>query len=516
MPSGPRKAGGMNFPMNYPRALMHTSGISIFLAGAALIALTAPSFAASKKAPPPPPQDPRIGVLEQQLRDIQQQLGEIKGAAAPDYSGAVLDLKRSTSDQYADINNQLAAQTKISIANGRVSFASPDGAFTLALRSLVQFDVGYFAQGRNPASVDLNSGTNFRRAQLGFQGTVYNDWAYNFIYDFGGNGVENRGYIYNAYVEYDGLKPFYFRAGAYTPSEGQEDQTGSGDLFFLERASASDVARNIAGAPSREAVSIWAQGDNYLVSLSYTGKKTTDGTSTGASVGTFDAQESLIGRAAWLAYSDFNAKWVLEGHVTDVLKLPDPSAGPAASVIRLSNGPEIALDASRTVDTGNIDAKGAREFGFETVGTYDNFYAQGGWFRYDIDRRLAVPSPDFTGWYAFVTYTLTGEQHPYDPTTASFRNIRPAKPLGTPGGWGAWELAARYSDIDLDFLPFATAANGGIAGGKQDTWALGVNWYPNNAIKFQFNYENLQVNHVNTPGNDISANVIAMRSQIAL
>jgi phosphate-selective porin OprO/OprP len=503
--------------MNFFGVLMHTSRFSIFLAGAALIALTAPSFGAPKKAAPPAPpaSDPRIGVLEQQLHDVQQQLAEIKGTQAPDYSGAVLDLKRSTSDQYADINNQLAAQTKISTANGRVSFASPDGAFTLSLRSLVQFDVGYFAQGRNPASVDLNSGTNFRRAQLGFQGTVYNDWAYNFIYDFGGNGVENRGYIYNAYVEYDGLKPFYFRAGAYTPSEGQEDQTGSGDLFFLERASASEVARNIAGAPSREAVSIWAQGDSYLVSLSYTGKKTTDGTSTGASVGTFDAQQALIGRAAWLAYSDSSAKWVLEGHLTDVLKLADPSPGSGAGVLRLSNGPEIAVDASRTVDTGNVDAKEAREFGFESAGTYDNFYAQGGWFRYEIERRLAVPNPHFSGWYTFVTYTLTGEQHPYDPTTASFRNIRPAKPLGTPDGWGAWELAARYSSIDLDYLPFATPANGGITGGKQDTWALGVNWYPNNAIKFQFNYENLQVNHVNAPANDISANVVALRSQIS-
>jgi len=162
--------------------------------------------------------------------------------------------------------------------------------------------------------------------------------------------VENRGYIYNAYVEYDGLKPFYFRAGAYTPFLGQEDQTGSGDLFFPERAAAVDVSRNIAGAPSREAASIWAQGDNYLVSLSYTGKKTTDGTSTGAAVGTFDAQQSIIGRAAWLAYSDSSAKFVLDGHITEVLKLPDPSAGPAASVLRLSNGPEIAVDASRTVE----------------------------------------------------------------------------------------------------------------------------------------------------------------------
>ncbi len=497
---------------------MHKVRISLLLAGAALIALTVSSFAASKKAAPPPlpPQDPRIGVLEQQLRDIQQQLGEIKGAPAPDYSGAVLDLKRSTSDQYADINNQLAAQTKISTANGRVSFASPDGAFTLALRSLVQFDAGYFAQGRNPASVDLNSGTNFRRAQLGFQGTVFNDWAYNFIYDFGGYGVENRGYIYNAYVEYDGLKPFYFRAGAYTPFLGQEDQTGSGDLFFPERAAAVDVSRNIAGAPSREAISIWAQGDNYLVALSYTGKKSGDGTTTGAAVGTFDAQQALIGRAAWLAVSSPETKWLVEGHITDVLKLPDVTASPAATVIRFSNGPEVAVDASKTVDTGNIDAKQAREFGFETAGTYDNFYAQGGWFRYEIERRLALPNPHFSGWYAFLTYSLTGEQHPYDPATASFRNIRPAKPLGTPGGWGAWELAARYSNIDLDFLPFATAATGGITGGQQDVWTLGVNWYPNNAIKFQLNYDNIKIKHVNAPATDISADAVVLRSQIAL
>ena len=69
-----------------------------------------------------------------------------------------------------------------------------------------------------------------------------------------------------------------------------------------------------------------------------------------------------------------------------------------------------------------------------------------------------------------LTYSLTGEQHPYDPTTASFRGLRPAKPLGTPGGWGAWEVTARYSNIDLDYLPFCTAASGGIAGGKQDVW----------------------------------------------
>jgi phosphate-selective porin OprO/OprP len=77
-------------------------------------------------------------------------------------------------------------------------------------------------------------------------------------------------------------------------------------------------------------------------------------------------------------------------------------------------------------------------------------------------------------------------------------------------------LAARYSNIDLDFLPFATAATGGIAGGQQDIWTLGVNWYPNNVIKFQLNYDNIKVNHVNAPAADISADAVVLRSQIAL
>ena len=282
------------------------------LVSTALLALSAGAFAAPKKPASTPPFDPRISMLEQQLRDIQQELAQIKKTREErDYSGAMADLKRNSSTQYVDLKNQLAAQNKTAIDNGRLTVSSPNGAFSLSLRALMQFDVGYFAQGKNPSSVDLNSGTNFRRAQLGFQGTVFKDWAYNFIYDFGGYGVEGRGYIYNAYIQYDGLKPFGIRVGAYTPFEGQEDQTGSGDLFFPERAAAVDVARNIAGAPSREAISLFVQEDNYHVALSYTGKKTGDGTSTGAAVGTFDAQQSIIGRAAWLAVSSPDLKLMI-------------------------------------------------------------------------------------------------------------------------------------------------------------------------------------------------------------
>ncbi len=479
------------------------------LVGAALLALGVPSVAQTRK--PAPASDPRIAILEQQLRNVQLQLAELKkNQEENNNSAALIDLKRSTSNQYADINNRLDSQVKTGLDNGRLTFASANGAFTFALRSLIQFDYGYFGQGRNPANVDLNSGSNFRRAQFGFTGTAWRDWSYNFTYDFGGNGVEKNGYIYTAYLQYDGLKPFGFRVGAFAPPAGIDDATGSADLLFLERASVTDIARNIGGAPSREGVSVFAQGERYLVSIAYTGKKVTD-------PATFDAQQALVGRASWLAVSDSDVKWLLDANFTHVLKVPDVAANTAGSnSFRFSNGPELAIDATRTVDTGAIDAQKVTQWGVETAAAHGPLYGQAGYFRFNMDRRSLAPDPDFKGWYALATWSLTGESHPYDAATASFRGLRPAKPLGSDGGIGAWELKARYSNINLDYLPGLPAASGGIGGGVQNVWSIGLNWYPTSGIRFALDYDNIQVNHVNAPATDISSNAIGLRTQISL
>jgi phosphate-selective porin OprO/OprP len=486
---------------------MHKVLASGLLAGSALIALAAPTYAAAAKKPPA--SDPRIGVLEQQLRDVQQQLGEIKGSQGQsDYSAAVVDLKRSTSDQYVDINNRLDSQTKVGLDNGRLTFASANGAFTLSLRSLVQFDYGYFAQAKNPAAVDLNSGANFRRAQIGLVGTAWKDWSYNFTYDFGGNGTEKNGYIYYAYLQYDGLGPLHVRGGAIAPFAGIEDATGSGDLLFLERPSVTDIARNIAGSPGREGIDVFLQGDSYLLSAAYTSKKTTD-------AATFDEQSAIVTRASWLPVSNSDVKWLVDANFSHVFHLADTAANQGANFFSFSNGPEVGVDASKTVNTGNIDAKRVSEFGFESAATYAGFYAQGGWFRFNVERRTPVPNPNFDGWYATLTYSLTGEEHAYDPTTASFRGLRPTNPLGSQGGWGAWEIKARYSDINLDYQPLLATASGGIAGGKQDVWTVGLNWYPTNGIRFALDYDNISVNHINAPATDISASAIALRTQVS-
>jgi phosphate-selective porin OprO/OprP len=483
-----------------------TKGLALVLAGT--VALSASAVAQPRGAQPA--SDSRIGLLEQQLRSVQQQLADIKARQDRNDSASDLaEIRRSTESRQAEINKRLDGQVRTGLDNGRLTFASPNGAFTFALRSLVQFDYGYFGQGRNPPNIDLNSGSNFRRAQFGFTGTAWRDWSYNFTYDFGGNGIEKSGYIYTAYLQYDGLKPFGFRIGAFAPFAGIDDSTGSGDLLFMERASVSDIARNIGGAPSREGASIFAQGDRYLVSVAYTGKKTTDSA-------TFDSQDAIVTRASWLAVSNDEVKWLLDANATHVLKVADPSPNTNTGVFRFSNGPELAIDATRTVDTGNIDARKVTQWGVETAATYGPLYGQAGYFRFNIDRRTILPDPDFKGWYALATWSLTGETHPYDPSSASFRGLRPAKPLGTDGGFGAWEVKARYSNINLDYLPSVAPASGGVPGGVQNIWSVGLNWYPTNGIRFALDYENIQVGHVNAPATDISSNAIGLRSQISL
>jgi len=82
------------------------------------------------------------------------------------------------------------------------------------------------------------------------------------------------------------------------------------------------------------------------------------------------------------------------------------------------------------------------------------------------------PAYRIDGWYAFASWVATGESRPYKDGNVG--NVVPSRP------WGAVEFAARYSTVDLD--------GGGIMGGREHDWTLGVNWYLGRHLKLQANY----------------------------
>ena len=152
--------------------------------------------------------------------------------------------------------------------------------------------------------------------------------------------------------------------------------------------------------------------------------------------------------------------------------------------------PEIRVDGERLVNTGAIPAKGGTLLGLEAAGNRRNVYVAGEFFHYALERDsgcgvcVSAPNPNFSGWYLMASWILTGETKTYLPyalnnNMATFANPRPNAPFAFDGKhWGAWEIAARYSDLDLDWragTPGAACGGGCVRGGEQRIWTLGLN-----------------------------------------
>jgi phosphate-selective porin OprO/OprP len=188
--------------------------------------------------------------------------------------------------------------------------------------------------------------------------------------------------------------------------------------------------------------------------------------------------------------------------------------------VQLRERPELRVDGTRLVDTGLINSDGLTAYGLEFGAQYKNFLVASEGFKIDVDR-IGAFDPSFSGWYVLGSWTLTGENHPWNAANGGFRGVRPTKIFDPSAGtWGAWEIAARYSVLDLNDTEGAAGSVtpiGGIRGGKQDITTIGLNWYPNNVFRFLLDYQWVRVNRLNSAGAQVGqdADVVSLRSQFA-
>ncbi len=452
---------------------------------------------------------PPVGISQEQLLGLISRLEALEKRNA-DLEAQVEALKARPALNPAARPAADSAPT-VSLANGRPTFATADGKFTASLRGVFQLDAGHYDQrAPGPLSTDyrrgslgdaveadhardLSDGANFRRARIGIEGKAFGDWNYNFLFDFGGAGVEEAGKITSAWVEYAGLSPLRLRIGAFSPPSGIEEATSSNGSLFPERASPSEVVRAIASGDGRAAAGLFANGERWNVSGALSGNV--------AGVQTLDEQLAFVGRAAFTPYQAGGTVVHLGANTSLVIHPaatgPDVAPG-AARPLRLRDRPEFRVDGTRLVDTGNIDAEGLSTYGLEAAAQYGAFHLQAERYWIELERRdSALSNPDFGGWYLQGAWTITGQPRRYGMATATFDAPRVDRPFSlTSGAPGVWELAARYSDLDLDFeagafgtAPAATA----VRGGRQKIVSLGLNWYPNNAVRFLADYQHVDV-----------------------
>ena len=440
---------------------------------------------------------------------------ELSDSQVAQIQAEVDDLKRSQAAQYADIRSEHQSDVQTSFKNGRLTFKTADGNFSASLRALLQFDSAYYVEGEMPAGIDFSSGNDFRRARLGLSGTLFKDWSYEFLYDLGGSGVEGAS-LASAYIQYDALAPVHIRIGAYPTPESFEDTTSASDLLFLERAQPADLDRSIGGSDGRAGATLFAYDDNYFIAASYTGGLVGESS-------VFDEEQNLVGRAAYRFILGDDVNFAVGADTTYVSKPADLTPGDEASeTIRLRERPELNVDDQgiRLIDTGNINANHLWSWGLEATGNWHSVYGQGGYFGYRVDRRDSpLTNPDFNGWYLQASWVLTGESKPYRPDRGAYGSPSPNDEFSfDKTGWGVWELAGRYSVLDLNFDEGAAGvpipANG-IRGGQQKIWTAGLNWYPNNAIRFLLDYQHTDVSRLDSAGASLDARLdaVSLRAQ---
>lgn len=336
--------------------------------------------------------------------------------------------------------------------------------FQLKIGGRIQNDWGWFTADDDLKSVaDTGTGTEFRRARIAIEGKIYEDYEFKAQYDFAGDPDFKDVYMAANNVPVAGqLKVGHFKEPA-----SLEELTSSKYITFMERALPNVFS------PSRNT--------GFQAMNSFVDDRMT------AAAGVFRETDDL-------GFGEGGGNWALTGRVTGLpwyaeegRKLVHVGAwgsyrNTSDDDLRVRQRPEAHLP-GRFVDT--FDQVGAVDdsalFGVEAALVYGPFSAQTEYTWQSLNR-VSGEDVSFQGFYIYGSYFITGEHRPYKTGAGAFDKVKPKKnfQISKNTGPGAWEIALRYSHLDLD--------DEDVRGGKEDNITAGVNWYLNPNMRIMLNY----------------------------
>ncbi len=394
----------------------------------------------------------RIGDLDQQLRVLQRKL----------------EIERE----------QTAEKVKVTpvVGAGRDGFQlkSADGDFQLKFRGYVQSD------GRFVGDNDTTSGpTTFvlRRVRPVLEATAFKIFDFKLMPDFG----QGQTVLYDAYAEARFATWAKFRIGKYKPQFGLERLQSATELTFIERGTPTLIApnRDLGASLSGDVV---GERVNYSI---------------GVFNGVVDAGNADI--------DDHSGKDFLARVFTLPFKKSDGALKNLGVGIAFTDGsqhgtltapslPQYKTAAQQTFfryrSDATVDGTSLADGAHWRVGPQGYYYVGplGLLAEYSVSSqrvRRGTTAADIQAraWQIEGSYALTGE-------SASYRGLTPKHPFDRKaGGWGAFELTARYGEFAVDDSAFPLFANPATAAREAHDIVGGVNWYLNRMVKITAQYE---------------------------
>ncbi len=450
--------------------------------GLAALLLSSPLLAHAQDPPPDHAAlSEQVEALRTQVYDLNKQLRQLE---------VQLEDDKKVADDKAKKLPVVAAG-----ADG-FSLTSADKAFQLKIGGRIAYDIGFFEQDYEleTAIGDEQDGTGFRAARIRLQGKLWENTQFQAEYDFAGENGEDTPKFRDVYLQYTNIpygggRGLDFRVGHFREPFSLEELTPILNRTFVERSLANVFV------PSRNAgiqVSDALLGEPKKERLTYqlgVFKETDDWPS--ANDGDEDQGYQITGRVTGLPlYKDEGRKLI---HVGLAYSLRNPDGARPNYGVR----PESRLALFRTVNPDNLPVsfrlRDARAddidlLGAELAGVFGPFSLQGEYIHSAVDTTFGG-DVDFAGYYAQASYFLSGEHRPYRNDSGVFDRVVPNRNFGfkPADGYGAWELAARYS--------FADVQDGPIRGGEHASYTLGVNWYLNPNARVTLNYVHNDVEH---------------------
>lgn len=344
-------------------------------------------------------------------------------------------------------------------------FETADGAYSFKVGGFAQIDAGSFSDDRR----DRPNGTNIRRARVNASGVIARDFRYKAEYDFAGNATN----ITDVYLEYAGFDPFSLMVGNFKEPFGLETLTS--DLFttFLERATP------FAFSPDRR---IGAQASVYGLTDpigAWTATLGAFGSTVSSTTSTDDEAFDITGRITLAPIAEKTE--VVHLGVAASHRIPDSATDSFSFSSRAENQLSTATP-DLSVNTGTItNVDSVNLLGLEAAGVYGPFSLQGEYVIADVNRRAGLFEPEFDGYYVEASYFLTGESRNYVAKQGKFDRVTPKWQFSMKEKqWGAWQLSARYSVLDLNDNPFNR--------GELKDITLGLRWIPQANVTLTANY----------------------------
>lgn len=442
-----------------------------------------------------------IEMLKQQIKAQQKAITKLEAKMAKNAASQQKTIKEQVKEiakqEKRGENEGKGSSSDVKIKMDPVpKIESSDGRFSFQPIARLQYDNATF----NDDKTDHPNGSTLRRLRMGFKGSLEKDLLYRVDVDFGNKSSNEGASIRDAFIEYKGFENTSIKLGNFKPSLGLEEVTS--DLFttFIERSlpTTSFATGEIIGLQASYSTKSFSAA--LGVHNDSTAVKSED-----------DETKSVVGRAVFAPINESGR--LVHFAVSDSYRMIGGGTTAAKNnTVNFKTTAANAIQQKVSAGTGDIlKVDDVNVAAIESALVYGPFSLQGEYYNTTV-MRDKLSDARFSGWYAQTSWFITGETRPYVMSDGKFDRVKPKKRFNLKENtYGAFELAARYSTVDLN-------DNSVVRGGRVNDITFGVNWYLNNYARLMANY--IIVGGHNKPADtsSVAANddpkILLLRAQI--